>query len=227
MTPNQREKEPGERPHLQHEQALWQNGALWVAGIDEAGRGALAGPVAVGAVILPKLTDLENDLYGVQDSKLMSPAERAYWKDRIKDVAVTWAVGFASPEEIDQFGIVLATRLASTRAVDLLEVCPDCLLLDYFSLPDWDLVQVSIPKGDRCSLSIAAASILAKTSRDAVLTALENQYPGYGFTRNKGYGTEEHRKALDLLGPSPVHRTSYAPIRNARGSDLMAKEGMV
>jgi len=203
-----------EKPHLQHENALWENGALWVAGIDEAGRGALAGPVAAAAVILPKAIDLERDLYGVRDSKLMSPIQRSYWAEEIKDLAVTWAVGFASPQEIDHTGILPATRLASSRAIDLLDVYPDCLLLDYLNLPDTALVQLSIPKGDRCSLSIAAASILAKTSRDAILLELDDQMPGYGFAAHKGYGTQEHLKALEVLGPSPVHRFSFAPIKD-------------
>lgn len=200
-------------PHLQHENALWENGALWVAGIDEAGRGALAGPVAAAAVILPKLKNLEQDLNGVRDSKLMSPAQRSYWQMKIKAFAVTWAVGFATAQEIDSIGILAATRLASIRAVEQLAVCPDCLLLDYLSLPDSVLAQISIPKGDRCSLSIAAASILAKTSRDAILLELEKQIPGYGFAKHKGYGTREHLKALEILGPSPVHRNSFSPIR--------------
>ena len=201
-------------PHLQHENALWENGALWVAGIDEAGRGALAGPVSAAAVVLPRISYIEHDLFGVQDSKLMSPAKRSYWAREIKDMAVTWAVGFASPQEIDSIGILPATKLASTRALEMLAVYPDCLLLDYINLPDTRLMQISLPKGDRLSLTIAAASILAKTSRDEILIQLDEQVPGYGFARHKGYGTQAHLKALGLLGPSPVHRLSFTPMRD-------------
>lgn len=214
MMPDHHGTELLEFPHLQHENALWENGSLWIAGIDEAGRGALAGPVAAAAVILPKIPHLKRNLSGVRDSKLMTPSQRSFWEKKIKEMAVSWAVGFASSQEIDEMGIVPATRLASTRAVDLLDICPDCLLLDYLNLPDNALIQISLPKGDRYSLSIAAASVLAKTSRDAVLIEMEDQFPGYGFAKHKGYGTEEHLVALNSLGPSPAHRLSFAPMRS-------------
>jgi ribonuclease HII len=201
-------------PHLRHETALWTNGALWVAGIDEAGRGALAGPVAAGAVVLPQTPDLKRDLSGVRDSKEMSPAAREAWAQVIRELSVTCAVGTASAQEIDAIGIVPATRLASSRALENLDVCPDCLLLDYLNLPGVTITQISLVKGDMRSLSIAAASILAKTARDAILLELDERYPGYGFAAHKGYGTASHREAIQNLGPSPVHRFSFAPIRD-------------
>jgi ribonuclease HII len=201
-------------PHLRHESALWANGALWIAGIDEAGRGALAGPVAAGAVVLPQASGLKQDLDGVRDSKEMSPAARETWSHVIRELAVSCAVGLASAPEIDTLGIVPATRLASSRALENLDVCPDCLLLDYLNLPGVPITQVSLVKGDMRSLSIAAASILAKTTRDAILIELGERYPGYGFATHKGYGTASHREAIQNLGPSPVHRFSFAPIRD-------------
>jgi len=200
------------QPHLRHEAALWANGALWVAGIDEAGRGALAGPVAAAAVILPQMVESALGLEGVRDSKQMTPAQRETWAVVIRQTAVACGVGLASSQEIDAQGIVPATRLAAIRALAALGVCPDCLLLDYLHLPQVDLPQVSLVKGDRRSLSIAAASVLAKTSRDAILVVLDEAYPGYGFEAHKGYGTQAHLEALRNLGPSPVHRRSFAPI---------------
>jgi ribonuclease HII len=143
----------------------------------------------------------------------MTPHQREYWAQIIKDLAVSWGLGAASPQEIDLLGIVPATRLASLRAVDALDVCPDCLLLDYLKLPEISVTQISIPKGDMVSLSVAAASVLAKTARDAILVALEERHPGYGFAQHKGYGTAAHVQALEHMGPSPAHRYSFAPIR--------------
>jgi ribonuclease HII len=144
----------------------------------------------------------------------MMPPQREYWAQTIKELAVTWGLGAASPQEIDLLGIVPATRLASMRAVDALDVCPDCLLLDYIKLPEISVAQVSIPKGDMVSLSVAAASVLAKTTRDAILVSLEEKHPGYGFANHKGYGTAVHLQALERMGPSPVHRYSFAPVRS-------------
>ena len=214
MTPKFDKASLPDSPHLRHESALWANGALWIAGIDEAGRGALAGPVAAGAVVLPKTSGLKQDLAGVRDSKEMSPAARETWSQVIRELAVSCAIGLASAQEIDTLGIVPATRLASSRALKNLDVCPDCLLLDYLNLPGVTITQVSLVKGDMRSLSIAAASILAKTTRDAILVELDERYPGYGFAAHKGYGISSHREAIQNLGPSPVHRFSFAPIRD-------------
>lgn len=200
-------KTPG--PDLEFEKALWQAGISWVAGIDEAGRGALAGPVAAAAVILPAEAELPGLLAGVRDSKQMTPAQRSFWSVQIKKIASAWGVGFASAEEIDQLGILPATRLAAERALGELSLAPDHLILDYLFLPDYCLPQTSLVKGDQRSLSIAAASVLAKTTRDACMVILDEQFPGYGFARHKGYGTEGHCIALRKLGMSSVHRQSF------------------
>lgn len=200
------------QPHLRHEAALWANGALWIAGIDEAGRGALAGPVSVAAVILPQMAVKTLGLEGVRDSKQMTPSQRSTWAAVIRCTAVSCGVGLASAQEIDTLGIAPATRLAATRAIASLRICPDYLLLDYFNLPEINLPQISLVKGDMRSLSIAAASVIAKTTRDDILKTLDHQYPGYGFAAHKGYGTEVHRVALQRLGPSPVHRLSFASV---------------
>jgi ribonuclease HII len=201
-------------PTLDLERALWANGALWIAGIDEAGRGALAGPVAASAVILPQIRNFTLELKGVRDSKKMTPAQRESWNRTIRESAVTYGVGLASAQEIDEIGILPATKLAAKRAIDALSVIPDHLLIDHFQMPDLDTPQTSISKGDAISLSIAAASVLAKTTRDAILCELDDAYPGYGFADHKGYGTAIHREAIANLGPTPVHRMTFAPLNN-------------
>jgi ribonuclease HII len=197
------------QPDLSFELVLWQAGIMGVAGIDEAGRGALAGPVAAAAVILPPKEGLIGLLKGVRDSKQMTPHEREIARERILQYAESWGVGFATSDEIDQMGIVPATRLAAWRALENLPVHPVHLLLDYLFLPEVTIPQTALIKGDCRSLSIAAASVLAKTSRDALMCALDMTYPGYGFAAHKGYGTQAHREALQQLGPSPVHRLSF------------------
>jgi ribonuclease HII len=203
------------RPNLDFEGELWQQGLRFVAGVDEAGRGALAGPVAAGAVVLPgDIDDLYDRLEGVRDSKVMKPPDREYWGEVIKAVAVTWGVGFASATEIDQLGILPATQLAAKRAVISLNCGLEHLLVDYINLPDINLPQTPLVKGDARSLSIAAASILAKTTRDAQLVELDRTFPGYHFAQNKGYGTYEHRQSIDRLGPCDQHRRSFSPVRD-------------
>jgi ribonuclease HII len=197
-------------PNLAYEIQLWEGGVQDVAGVDEAGRGALAGPVAAGAVILPADPDLMNRLNGVRDSKQMTPAERELWAEQIKRTARAYAVGFAGHQEIDALGIVPATRLAVKRALRALRLLPQHLLVDFLELPEMDIPQTNLVKGDQRSLSIAAASILAKTERDALLRQLDRVYPGYGFAQHKGYGTSAHLFALGRLGPSPIHRLSFA-----------------
>lgn len=201
------------RPDLQFEQQLWQQGICRVAGVDEAGRGALAGPVSAGAVILPcDDSDLMDRLAGVRDSKEMMPESREHWAIVIKETAVAWGVGFATAEEIDRMGIVPATRLAAWRALAELNGDVEHVLMDYLTLPEVTAPQTSLVKGDARSLSIAAASVLAKTARDAVLVAMDGQYPGYYWAGNKGYGTLAHRQALIALGPCAEHRRSFAPV---------------
>ena len=198
-------------PHLAFESELWRSGLLHVAGLDEAGRGALAGPVAVGAVILPNdKTLLASTLAGARDSKQMTPLARASLAPRIREVALAWAVGFAEAHEIDHQGIVRATRLAAIRALHQFTLTPQFLLTDFrLELPQLEIPQRSFVKGDARCLSIACASILAKTERDALLRELDGQYPGYGLGKHKGYGTQAYRSALERLGLSPVHRKSF------------------
>ncbi len=198
-------------PSLDFEFDLWQRGILRVAGMDEAGRGALAGPVFVGAVILPPdHPSLSRTLAGVRDSKQMTPPERERWAAVIEATALAWAVGQASAAEIDARGIVPATRQAAERAIQALGPAPACLLTDYrLELPSVQIPQKSILRGDCCCLSIAAASVLAKVHRDAALRDLDGQYPGYGLARHKGYGTEAHRAAIHQLGHSPIHRKTF------------------
>jgi len=197
-------------PTLDFEAALWAAGVEAVAGIDEAGRGALAGPVYAGAVILPGSPDVLHELNGVRDSKEMSPEEREHWALEIKSRARAWAVGAADAVEIDALGIVPATRLAAGRALKQLLPAPGHLLIDYLVLHEEATPQTWLYKGDARSLSIAAASVLAKTARDAQLLALHGDFPDYGFAAHKGYGTARHRQALADLGPCAQHRRSFA-----------------
>jgi len=201
-------------PDFAFEIALWGQGYHLVAGVDEAGRGALAGPVAAGALVFPDDPGLLPALKGVRDSKQMTAAQRSSWAERLAEVCLACGVGFASADEIDTLGIVPATRLAACRAVQSLGVQPEHLLVDYLRLPELPIPQTPLVKGDARSLSIAAASILAKTRRDALLCELEAQYPGYGLAQHKGYATQAHRLALERLGPSPIHRLSFAPCMN-------------
>ena len=197
-------------PDLTHESNLWPY-YRHIAGLDEAGRGALAGPVAVGAVILPKgKAPLLRTLTGLRDSKQMTPLERESLAPRIKAVALTWSVGFASAEEIDSYGIVPATRLAALRALSALSLRPQYLLTDFrLELPELDIPQTALVRGDALCLSIAAASVLAKTARDQLMCELDSCYQGYGLGQHKGYGTPFHRSAMKRLGISAIHRRSF------------------
>jgi ribonuclease HII len=199
-------------PDLSIELPLWELGLL-AAGLDEAGRGAWAGPVSAGAVILPPDTAILDSLKGVRDSKQMTARQRFAWAEIIKTKALAWGIGFASNEEIDQIGIVPATRLAMKRALVGLTCPPQHLLVDALRLPDEDLPQTSLIHGDSRCLSIAAASVLAKTGRDTLMIELSKAYGGYGLDKHKGYGTASHRQAMQQLGLSALHRRSYAPCR--------------
>ena len=199
-------------PDLSFERRLWKSGLTFVAGLDEAGRGALAGPVAVGAVILDNALRRVRTptLEGVRDSKQMTPEEREEAAPRIKEIALAWGVGLASSDEIDSEGIVVATRLAALRAVEQLAIFPDYLLTDFrLELPQLDVPQAALVKGDAKCLSIAAASVLAKTTRDALMREMDLVVPGYGLSRHKGYGTPGHLLALQGMGYSAVHRKSF------------------
>lgn len=203
-------------PHLFFETRLWQQGLSRVAGIDEAGRGALAGPVAASVVILPPREDLASLLFGVRDSKQMSVDERFEWSLKIKLIAMDWGVGFATNEEIDQMGIVPATHLAIQRALEKLNSPPDHLLVDYLNLTHISFPQTALVKGDCRSLSIAAASVMAKTSRDALMCDHDRRYPGYGFAEHKGYATAKHLDRIQQLGACPLHRLSFAPLNRQK-----------
>ena len=198
-------------PNTFFESQFWDRGWLHIAGLDEAGRGALAGPVAVGAVVLPNEPMLlTQTLTGVRDSKQMTPLERELLAPLIKEVARTWNVGFASAEEIDTMGIVPATRLAALRALSGLSLVPQYLLTDFrLELPQLDISQTALVKGDALCMSIAAASVLAKTARDQLMCELDQCYQGYGLGRHKGYGTPSHRSAMKRLGASAIHRKSF------------------
>lgn len=214
-------KRANQTASLQFEHEYWERGCRAIVGIDEAGRGTWAGPVSAGAVCLPiDHDDLHHVLQGVRDSKQMTPRQRSGLVDKIKSVAVGWGVGQASAEEIDTYGILPATQMAMKRALEhmhMKHVQPDCLLLDSIKWPQMcNVEKKSIIKGDTLSLSIAAASILAKVWRDEHMHELEEAYPGYGFAAHKGYGTAKHRAALDMLGASPIHRMSFAPMKNLR-----------
>lgn len=199
-------------PTLNYELSLWESGYTAVAGIDEAGRGCWAGPVTAGAVILPADPGILERLSGVRDSKLMTPAERDAMFDLIPEAARAWAVGEADNAEIDRLGILNATRLAMKRAIAGLAVRPDHLLIDYVRIHEVTIPQIGIAHGDMVSLSIAAASVMAKVTRDRKMEILAEQYPQYGFEKHKGYGTKQHQEALARFGPSPLHRMSFKPL---------------
>jgi ribonuclease HII len=201
-------------PSLVEEKKLLDQGYRLVAGLDEAGRGAWAGPVYAAAVILPlEREDLAETLQGVTDSKRLSPRRREALLPVIHKVALTVGVGSATSGEIDQAGIVPAVRLAMKRAIQALSSAPQALLIDYVRLSDDKLPQRVLPKADLRCLSVAAASIVAKVSRDHFMLELDQRHPGYGFARHKGYGTLAHREALQRLGPSSIHRMSWAPLQ--------------
>jgi ribonuclease HII len=202
-------------PTLSHETRLWRAGCRRVAGLDEAGRGAWAGPVVAAAVILPPdEVDLLRHLAGVRDSKQLTAARRETLWPVIVEHALAWGVGVVGPAEIDAQGIVPATCRAMARALAQISPAADHLLIDHLSLPELSIPQTSLTRGDVHVLSIAAASILAKVHRDRLLVELADQHPGYGFARHKGYGTPQHRQALADLGPCPSHRLSFAPLRD-------------
>jgi len=201
------------KPNTKLESDLWDSGLLYVVGLDEAGRGALAGPVAVGAVILPHGNQalLSQTLGGVRDSKQLTPHAREALAPRIRETALAWSVGFADADEIDAQGIVRATRLAAIRALHQFSITPQYLLTDFrLELPQLEISQTSIVKGDAHCLSIACASILAKVERDALMRELDLRHPGYGLGKHKGYGTQAHRSALRRLGLTSIHRRSFS-----------------
>jgi ribonuclease HII len=213
--------ESAHAPDMRQERALIRQGHALVAGIDEAGRGAWAGPVVAAAVILPDRANRLAVLRGVRDSKLMTPAQREALFPAIREKALAVGVGMASHEEIDAMGIVPATRLAMWRAVEQLAPAPDALLIDALKLPDVPLPQRVMFHADTLCLSVAAASVVAKVTRDHLMVELDAQYPGYGFARHKGYGTQVHQQTLAQLGPSAIHRMTFEPVSIlAKDTDL-------
>jgi ribonuclease HII len=202
-------------PTLELEQKAHREGYRQIAGLDEAGRGSWAGPVAAAAVILPLgQPNLKQLLAGVRDSKTLSAQQREALLPQICQVAHGVGVGFCSAAEIDEIGIVPATRRAMRLALSELAFIPDFLLIDGLGLPTLNIHQAPVIKGDAISLSIAAASIVAKVYRDYWMIAQDLEYEGYGFAAHKGYGTRQHQAALDRLGPCRIHRFSFSPLRN-------------
>jgi ribonuclease HII len=192
------------------EYMAYNEGFQVIAGTDEVGRGPLAGPVAAAAVILPRDFYLE----GVNDSKLLSEKKRRGLVDKIKQGAISWAVAMLSPQYIDRENILNASREAMRLAVQALRPVPDFLLVDAIKIPDLQIKQLPIIKGDSLSISIACASIIAKVERDEVMQAYDLLYPQYGLGRHKGYATREHLLALQAFGPSPIHRRSFEPVKS-------------
>jgi ribonuclease HII len=201
------------KPDLVREFELRKAGLTLVAGLDEAGRGAWAGPVVAAAVMLPiEQFDLLHQLEGIKDSKLMTPLQRVRGAIQIREVAHCVGIGCVNAQGVDELGIIQATRMAMQIAIDSLEISPRHLLIDHIPLPEVNIDQTVISKGDVQVLSIAAASVIAKVTRDSMMVDFESRYPGYGFSHHKGYGTREHQHALTELGPSSIHRYSFQPV---------------
>jgi ribonuclease HII len=200
-------------PSFIEEKILEAKGYRYIAGIDEVGRGALAGPVMAAAVILPCNINTPW-LNQVRDSKQLQPAKREFLFHRIHEIAIATGVGLAGCEVIDTQGIVKATRLAMKAAIEQLSPSPETLLIDYMHLPEVGLPQKGITDGDCLCFSIACASIIAKVTRDTLMIKLDRIYPGYMFADHKGYGTREHLTCLQRLGPSLIHRKSFRPVRD-------------
>jgi len=200
------------RPSFVEEQALAKRGCRLIAGIDEVGRGPLAGPVMAGAVILP--LNLETPwLHLVNDSKQLSAETRERLFPLICESAIAVGIGEVSAEAIDEHGIARATKMAMKAAIGKLHPKPDALLIDFVRLPEINLPQRCIPKGDCKSISIACASIIAKVTRDRLMVELDRMYPGYGFAGHKGYATREHLESIERLGACPIHRKCFSPFR--------------
>lgn len=202
---------------LRRERELWAGGLTRVAGVDEAGVGPLAGPVVAAAVLFPAGTGLR----GVDDSKRLPAQRRADLAQRIREAALSWSVAVVDPREIDRINIFRATLGAMRAAVAGLGVAPEHVLVDARTIPDLDCAQEAIVGGDARCHAIAAASILAKTERDALMLRLDATYPGYGFADHKGYSTASHREAIRRLGPCPIHRRSFTLLPHRRLWDEM------
>ena len=200
------------RPSFVEEETLLAQGIRFIAGVDEVGRGSIAGPVVAAAVVLPD-SFKASWLAEVRDSKQLCPAKREALASHIRETAIAFGVGVVSHRLIDTMGIVRASKLAMKLAVDKLTPVPQYLLIDYLRLPAVPLPQKGIVDGDCKCLSIACASIVAKVARDEMMVKLDRHYSGYRWAENKGYCTEAHLAALSRLGPSPIHRRSFEPVR--------------
>ncbi len=211
------------RPTTEAEEAAWRRGYALVAGVDEVGRGPLAGPVVAAAVVLPHPLPHVLSTAGIRDSKQLSARARERLAPLIRRHALGVGVGEASVEEVDALNVLEATKLAMARAVAELDPVPDLLLVDALDLPQTGIPCRPIIHGDALCLSIAAASIVAKVFRDALMGEMDAVYPGYGFSRHKGYGTAEHMGALRRLGPTQEHRRTFAPVRDALRNPLSPK----
>lgn len=209
-------------PTFIEEERLKDQGYRIIAGVDEVGRGPLAGPVVAAAIILP-IEERPSWVSLIRDSKQLTPLQRKSIFDCILESGVAFGVGVVSHEVIDERGIVPATRLAMRYAIEQVSIRPEFLLIDFLRLPDVRLPQKSIINGDNLSTSIAAASIVAKVSRDRLMVKLDKLFPGYGLAQHKGYGTPEHLEALRRLGPCPIHRKTFEPVRG-RLSSLFTNE---
>ena len=205
------------RPDLRYERRLWKTGIDSVAGVDEAGVGPMAGPVVAAAVIFAP----ETFISGVHDSKQLTPEQREELFTPIRERALAVGIGVAEVEEIDRLNIFWATMLASERALTALGQIPGHVLVDGRLIPGLKLPQTRIVGGDRKSFCIAAASIVAKVTRDRMMHEYEARFPGYGFAQHKGYCTNEHMESLRNLGPSPIHRRSFAPVAAASQYKLL------
>ncbi len=195
---------------LDFENALWSRDLRFVAGVDEAGRGPLAGPVVAAAVIFPKSSYIE----GIKDSKKLSPQRREEFFQQIMDSCFSFGIGVVEHDAIDQLNIRCASFAAMKLAISRLSVVPDHVLVDGFAIPDFSLPQSAIVKGEDHSMSIAAASIIAKVHRDRLMELYDTAYPEYGFARNKGYATRDHIEALHSYGPCRIHRRTFRPTRD-------------
>lgn len=202
LRPSIRSRAPG----LVVERGLWANGDRIIAGVDEVGRGSWAGPLTVAAAVVPQ----GRRIYKIRDSKMLNENEREMLYERVANWCTAWGIGHASPEECDRLGMSAAQRLAAKRAIDGLGIVPDRILVD----GRWDFVGTGNTKmivgGDATSLTIAAASILAKVTRDRMMRTMSSTFPGFDFDRNKGYPCPRHRAALSASGPTPIHRTSWS-----------------
>jgi ribonuclease HII len=199
-------------PSLIEEDTLISQGYKYITGIDEAGRGALAGPVVAAAVILPQSINYAR-FAGVRDSKELTPAKREVLYNLITNGAVDVGIGIISPQTIDTVNILNATRLAMRQAIMQLACSPDFVLIDGMTIPMLDIHQKGIIKGDKLCLSIACASVIAKVTRDHIMIELNKSYPNYGLAQHKGYGTKRHFDCLSQYGPSPIHRFTFAPVK--------------